>query len=456
MPEPLVPNTDRWRYRSEKSGLSALTSASLPDSRSVPVALHQPWVKLATPMLVVAALGLPINDLFRYGLLVVATVLVVTGLVSLRLSRWLGALAAVAICVGAQFWLAAPRIEEGHNVFIVDRAGGALEAGLPRDAFRLMAAEFDAAYPPERRCNPAIFGCWRGHGFPDQPFAFSADGILDRAPYSRRITGIDFADPVWLRLGFINDVRYNWNGKTSDVDRAQRARGLTGLLHRWQLTMPWFVMYRFPADFVGSALCWRGEVLWEGDGEHFQAISHPSMQCRTLTSEDVGRRIFGVAIKQSLAMRLQPSASLRLRQVTEPGLALVGGVIVLGLLVTARWRRTAPPFALVALALMVVFLNDASFIGGVRPFDGGDDGLVYDGHARTMLRQLIAGDIAGALEGGEKVFYFTPGLRYMRVAEHVIFGETYLGYLSLVLLLPFAAFAMFRRFLPLSWAVAIV
>jgi hypothetical protein len=266
--------------------------------------VHQRWVKLATLVLVVAALGLPINDLVRYGLLVVATVLVVTGLVSLRLARWLGALAVVAICIGGQIWLAAPRIEEGHNVFLVDRAGGALEAGLPREAFRLMAAEFDAAYPPERRCDPAKFGCWRGQGVPDQPFAFSADGILDRPAYSRRVTGIDFADPVWLRLGFINEFRYNWTAGASDFERATRARGLPALLHRWNLAMPWFVMYRVPSDFVGSDLCWRGEVLLEGEGEHFQAISHPSMQCRTLMPDDIGRRIFGVAIKQSLATRL--------------------------------------------------------------------------------------------------------------------------------------------------------
>src|SRR5581483_1390962 len=101
-------------------------------------------------------------------------------------------------------------------------AGAALEAGLPAAAFRLMKAEFDARYPPERRCAPATDGCWRGQGFPDRAYAFSADGIWDRPAYSRRVTGIDFADPIWLRLGFINENRYNWNSRTSDVERASR------------------------------------------------------------------------------------------------------------------------------------------------------------------------------------------------------------------------------------------
>jgi hypothetical protein len=176
-----------------------------------------------------------------------------------------------------QVMLAAPRIEEGHNVFLLDRAGGALERGLPPAAFRVMAAQFDARYPPERRCDRAIAHCWRQQGFPDRPFAFSADGIFDRAAYSRRVTGIDFADPVWLRLGFINELRYNWNSQISDVDRASRDRRFWALVHRWKLEMPWFVMYRFPAEFVGSALCRRGDVLARATS----AISRSCWHCRS-------------------------------------------------------------------------------------------------------------------------------------------------------------------------------
>jgi hypothetical protein len=431
-----------------------LISATSADRQAAP---HQPWIKLAALILVVEGLGIPINDLFRYALLVIAAVVIVVGTLSVRRGPWLGAVAIVVLCGFGQLWLAAPRIEEGHNVFLFDAPGGALEAGLPAEAFRAMAAEFDAKYPRPRRCDTAQDGCWRGQAFPERVFAFSADGIYDRSPYSRLVAGIDFADPVWLRLGFINEQGYNWNSQVSDLERASRDRRSLALVHRWKLAMPWFVMYRFPADFVGSSLCWQGDVLWEGADQHFETVPHPSMQCRTLTQADVGRRIFGVAIKQEppLAMRFVPTASLRLRQLMEPGLALIATIAVLGLLVRVEPRRLVLPFALITITLIVAFFDDASFIGGVRPFDSGDDGLVYDGYARTMLQQLIAGDVAGALEGGEKVFYFTPGMRYLRAAEHLLFGETYLGYLSLVLLLPFLAFAMFRRFLPLRWALAL-
>jgi hypothetical protein len=429
-----------------------------PDDRRAAPAHMQPWLKLAALILVVAALGLPVNDLFRYALLVIATVLVVAGTLAARVAPWLAALAVVAVCVLAQIMFPTPRIEEGHNVFLIDdagRVGGALEAGLPRAAFRIMAVEFDTIYPPSRRCARDQVGCWRGQAFPDRTFAFSADGIFDRAAYSRRVTGIDFSDPVGLRLGFINELGYNWNSGASDVIRARRDRRSLAFLHQWTLAMPWFVLYRFPADFVGSGLCWRGEVLWERADGTFDTITHADMQCRALTPDDVGRDIFGVAIAHGLAMRLVPTWQVRLRQLVEPGLALIGNFAVLALLVHVRGRRVVLPFALIAVTLFVAMFNDASFLGGVRPFDSGDDGLVYDGYARMMLRQLIAGDLAGALKGVEPVFYFTPGLRYLRAAEHLIFGESYLGYLSLVLILPFLVFALFRRFLPLRWALAL-
>jgi hypothetical protein len=417
-----------------------------------------PWLKFAVLLLVVAGLGLPINDLFRYAVIVIASVVAVTGVISAAPARWLGALAVVGLGVLAQMFFAAPRIEEGHNVFLIDAPGGALESGLPADAFRRMAAQFDRRYPPPARCDPATSGCWRGQEFPERPFAFSADGILTQAAYSRRVSAIDFSDPVRLRLGFINEAGYNWNAATSDIDRASRDRRSLAFMHRWKLEMPWFVMYRFPTEFAGSVLCWRGDVLWEGAQEKFAAISHPVMGCRTLAAEDIGRRIFGLAIaaEPPLAMRLEPTAPIRFAQLAEPALAALTAFAVLALLIRPNARRTLLPFALISVTLALAILNDASFVGGVRPFDGGDDGLVYDGYARRILRALVAGDIAGALEGGEPVFYFTPGLRYLRAVEHIVFGESYLGYLSLMLVLPFLVFALFRRFLGLRWALALV
>jgi hypothetical protein len=425
--------------------------SSIPD-RSGNIGL---WRRLAVLVLVIAAVGLPINDLYRYALLLLATVAIFVGTVSRDYVVWFAAVGVVALAIVGRTLFPAPLVEEGHNVFIVDGRGGALERELPAGAYQMMAAEFEATHPPERRCDPAVFGCWRGQGFPDRAFAFSADGIYQRAMFSRRVASIDFDDAVRLRLGFINDLDYNWTGP-SDLRRGTRGRGLDRLLHPWRLTMPFFVMYRFPAAFAGSKLCWQGEVLWEGEGERFSRWHNRELSCRPIEHEDIGRRIFGVSIASPLAMNLEASIDIQLRRLIEPALALIAVAAVLMLLVRWRERQLTLPYALIGLALGAIVLNDSSFIAGVRPFDGGDDGLFYEGAGRRITQHLLAGNFAAALEGGEKVYYYGgPGLRYFRSLEHFIFGDSFLGYLSLVLVLPFVVLAVFRRFFAPSAALAL-
>jgi hypothetical protein len=44
-------------------------------------------------------------------------------------------------------------------------------------------------------------------------------------------------------------------------------------------------------------------------------------------------------------------------------------------LVRVRPNRLIIPLIVIGLSALVIAANDASFLGGVRPFDGGDDGL---------------------------------------------------------------------------------
>lgn len=410
--------------------------------------------------LAVAVIGLPLNHLVGYALLVFLVVVAFAGEVSAQRRPWLlaGALALVAIAASAV--LAPPRIDEGHNVFLV-KEDSALVKALPPDVYRIMAAEFDKVYPPERRCNPATAGCWRAGQGPESAFAFSADGIFSKdgpsGEISRRVDDIDFADPVWLRLGFTNEARYNWDSAVSDVKRLRRDSRFWMGLHRWHLLMPYFVMYRFPPAFAGSQLCWQGDVIWEERAERFTLLSNAAWACRTIERSDVGLRIFGLGIRPgALAMTLDPPVILRAWQVAFGALKLVIFAAIIGVLMRWRRRATVLPFLLIASCLFVIAIHDASFIGGLRPLDAGDDGLFYESTARDILQNLLSGHFAEALRGGESVFYYGgPGLRYLKAFEKFIFGDTNLGYLALVLALPFVYLALFRRFLSRTWALGL-
>jgi hypothetical protein len=409
------------------------------------------WHRLGVLILAVIVIGLPINNAVDYAALLAVVIFVVCCEVRTHPAAWVAALGLVIVVVIAQQLLSPPRIDEGHNVFLPSTE---LEKALPADVYRQMLAEFDAQYPLARRCDPGQSGCWRNGGSPDRPYAFSADGIWRGAATSRTTMALDFDDPVWLRLGFINDGRYNWTSG-NDVTRATRDRRFWMGWHRWHLTMPWFEMIRIPAGYVGGTLCWRGTVMWEGENERF--TRWPGEGCRAIEASDAGRRVFGIAIvPDTLAMRLDPPWTVWVRQLLAGTFVLAGLAGLVMILVRVQRQWTVLPFIAVGLSALVIAIDDASFLGGVRPFDGGDDGLYYDGVGRIILQKLLGGDFSGFLEGGERVFnYGGPGLRYFRAIEHIFFGESYLGYLSLVLLFPFFVYKLFHRFLPGDWSLGL-
>jgi hypothetical protein len=200
--------------------------------------------------------------------------------------------------------------------------------------------------------------------------------------------------------------------------------------------------------------------MWPAADGRYQALSHANTACRTIEQTDVGKQIFAASIApESLAMSLSAPWTVQLRNAICTLLALAAALTALGVLVRPNWRKAWPVFALVASALLVIVIDDMSFIGGWRPMDGGDDGLFYTGVGRQILQHLLAGDIRSALIGGESVyFYGGPGLRYFRALEMIIFGDTNLGYLSIVLLLPVVAWRLFARFLSgsFAWRAALV
>ncbi len=101
----------------------------MPD-RSAASRLHQLPLKLAALVLLVATVGLPVNQLDVYALLVVLAVVIFIGDISTRPRAWIAATVLVAMAIGGQILLAPPRIEEGHNVFLPGAPGNVFERGL--------------------------------------------------------------------------------------------------------------------------------------------------------------------------------------------------------------------------------------------------------------------------------------------------------------------------------------
>ena len=169
----------------------------------------------------------------------------------------------------------------------------------------------------------------------------------------------------------------------------------------------------------------------KGQSGQFERIENADWGCRTLQAGGHGAAIFGLCDRPAggLAVSLSANWRVKLHGALEMAVTTIAAI---GILATSGAVAAAahglPPGARRGTLVLVVLI-DVTFIGGYRPFDGGDDGLMFSGFARDMLQHLVAGDITGALKGFEPVFYFNPGMRYFRALEYLIFGDSYLAYL---------------------------
>ena len=196
--------------------------------------------------------------------------------------------------------------------------------------------------------------------------------------------------------------------------------------------------------------------MWEGEGGHFVPLTD---DCRTIQAADTGRPIFGIGIKpDTLSMKLTPPWNVRLLNFVR-GILAVSRSSRSGLgarprqnkahdrpahscgAVDAGYRRGRCELSRRYSSIRrwrrwpcSTTVSDASFCKSCWPVTS------------TVFSKVV-----------KKCYYYGgPGLRYFRAIEHIVFGDSYLGYLSLVLLFPFLVYALFRRFLPVRWSLALI
>lgn len=398
-------------------------------------------MKLTAAGLVLTAIGLPILETWAALFLGMA----VLGLVFSDVRPgWRGLAIAAGITVAlVAFKAVLPRadIAEAHNAFLVMTDGEPLERGLPPVVFRSWKAQFDELYPPD---SPPYKerSKWRNLGVPVTLFTGSADAIWRKTLHTRQVDAIDFRTLGEFRGGFANDIQYNfWSGE---------------LLREW---MPFYVMYDLTPASVGSSLRWNGQVFWERDAGRFEEIVHRDAASQRIEPADAGKRIYVAFFPKRGPFHFQFEPSLPLRVSAWAGTlaTIVGIVAMLLLLVRPRWPSWLGAVSIFSGAYLVMMgfiaVSAGKYLG--RPYPpqgGGDDGLVHDGWGHSMALLAGRGDIREALRGFEDVYWFTPGTRYVRMLEKLVFGDTNLLFALVAACVPVAIFHLIRNLAGNRWA----
>ena len=405
----------------------------------MPQTIRTFFAKSLILFLVTVWIGLPINDIPRFA----AAMFAVMATVVLPLKPYSNAMwfrIGLIFLVGFFLIKALPRagIEEGHNVFIVKREENALRKGLPATAYAAMKQAFDQAYPAEQRCDPVRRYCWLHGGEPSSTFATSFDGIFRPGKYSRVVDDIGFLNLAGFRGGFVNDSRYNWTPQESDITREN---------------MPYFVMYELNAAMAGGELCWRGMALWERDDGIYGKQINDAFACRNIDERDVGKKVFGVGIGEPLSMRLDPPLILEASRWSRLLVLNTALAAVLATSLQFSWAKLRVPFFTVLAVSAVIYLKYPDLFTAYSILQGSNDGHIHESYGRQILSQALQGNWSRAISGVESVYYFMPGMRYLRAMEKLFFGDTNYGYLAFLLFLPLVYYRFCCLLMPPVWGV---
>lgn len=399
-------------------------------------------IKLAGLVLATTALRVPMIDTWRVLVFAAGVLLTVFGVGRAEIRRLGMALLVVVVALMVQMLLPRADIAEAHNAFMVLGPGEPLERGLPPEIFRSWKAQFEAVYPPQP--PPYVIASWRERKIvPTALYAASADALWRRPKYTRQVDAIGFDNLAEFRGGFTNEHLYNfWNG---DLSRS---------------VLPFYAMYQLTPATAGSQLSWKGQVFWERADGSFEEVIHAEAAARTIRPEDAGKRVYALFIPardEHLAFRLLPSATLKASAVAGALVSLGAALTVFTLLIRPRWPSFLRALTLFAAAYRLIgalmAISGAWYLGRLYPaHGGGDDGLAHDGWGHGMALMTAAGHAVTALEGGEPVYWFTPGMRYARMVEKLLFGDTNHLYAIALASVPIVMFYLFRHLIRLRWA----
>ena len=267
-------------------------------------------------------------------------------------------------------------------------------------------------------------------------YAFSADGVWQHPKYSRVVNKINVNGLTSAKLGTINDNKFNFYEAVSPLKRDN---------------LSFLLMYILPPESEGMTLSWKGASYWPKVGDSkLEKINAEELNSRTITADLVNKPIYFAG--EDLKINLDQGMKYKILSLLKISLIVIFLILALSQifkwsLSDIQWRNKATLLATcVAIQLAYIFILSPDLIYGLKPLEGGADGLVFFGYARRILENLVRGNFYEALKSPESVFYFMPGMRYMLALSMSLFGDTYYGYTLLLCFVPLIIYAFLQQF----------
>ena len=385
-------------------------------------------------LFIILCFGLPLANWGAFVTILVALYAVFLNKINTKPIMWLISCVLLASLFIVKSQIYPPNIEMGEQIYSPEDIY--LKNILPEDITNMAKNEWDSlkqpfdSYPANTEKT-------------ENPWAFSADAFFDNPQMSRTIKSLNFKDRYSLRIGTLNNAKYNYFG--SDL-------GSSGAYY------PLIFSFFLPNTMASEKLCWTGKLYIE-DNERWREYFTQNKKCMTLDKEQWGKdkylKIYAFDFNKNIPLSI---TTKNYRQILIYILSILNAIIIL-LLLTKLNREDLTLIALSVISILL-YMADQHYRGGHPssfsglPYMGrGNDGLTHYSYAREMVESLSHHDIIGWLRGNENIFYMMPGMRYLLGMTMPFFGESIFGLLLIISLTPITIRSLLKKLFNKKWQI---
>ncbi len=278
------------------------------------------------------------------------------------------------------------------------------------------------------------------------PFFMTPDGYGQGYKDKRIARTIDIDSGIYsLRSGWINSPTYNFYRPVSPHVREN---------------LPFVVCYAITPQMKGMTLNVEGLLIFEKNGR--LKIHDPAVKTVTLQDAHFGSNLCGFGGQwdekgfNNLKIQLEKTGAYKFYDLARFVSFFFGlGLLFFGLFFIRLTVDFGIQSFLLSLSALSFWMNYSQVFRWGILARGGMDGVVHDGFSYLMLEKWAAGNWLEALMSPERIFYFMPGMRYVRFMEILLFGNAYILQMTLLFFLPLIFYRFFCVFLSRVVAISL-
>ncbi|KAB8028007.1 hypothetical protein [Fluviispira multicolorata] len=306
-------------------------------------------------------------------------------------------------------------IQEGHKPFLISNQSKEDEyLYLPIEFREKMRSDFFKLYPKESWCKKDSWGCWSFSNILNESYSFSSDNLLKNAKYSRVVDGFNYSNLEQFHLS-INNLHYNWySQEPKNIKRN---------------SIPFYVFYEFDSNSIGSKICYNGKMnLYSEVKNKLIDNSHneSSAQCVKITDEYIGKKIWLGVFQDAGEYRIwfEKSNFALFYEFLFKFLSLIFLITLIYSIFNSK--RYYFIFSII-ISLLLFGSNQFTYFDIYPVYDGGSDSLTYESWGIDIAKYFKEGDFYNVFKGNESIYYYQPGMRYIKALFSYIFGARIFG-----------------------------